>query len=187
VSDPAAGSTVGSPEHLIVGHISKPHGTRGELFVWPLSDRPGTLFDAGESLLIGDADGTIPASFETIAIERSRPFKRGFLVKLEGRDDRSAVEPLAGQYIWAPVSGLSPLEEGEVFYHELLGAEVVTREGEAVGVVREVFETEPAHLLEVRGADGKTRLIPFSERIVRDVDVAARRIVVDPPPGLLDL
>ena len=86
-----------------------------------------------------------------------------------------------------PIEGLAALEEGEVFYHQLLGAEVVTAEGEPVGRVREVFETAPTHLLEVKGEGGKLHLIPFSERIVRKVDVEAGRIVIKPPPGLLEL
>ena len=56
-----------------------------------------------------------------------------------------------------------------------MGAEVVTTEGRAVGQVREVFETEPAHLLEVKG-DGKVHLIPFTEQVVKEVDVERKRI-----------
>jgi 16S rRNA processing protein RimM len=53
--------------------------------------------------------------------------------------------------------------------------------------VREVFETEPHHLLEVLTTDGRARLVPFAGRIVRQVDRAGRRVVIDPPEGLLDL
>ncbi|MGH7505131.1 MAG: ribosome maturation factor RimM, partial [Longimicrobiales bacterium] len=76
---------------------------------------------------------------------------------------------------------------GEVFYHQLLGAEVVTVDGSVIGRVREVFETEPAHLLEVQSDEGRLHLIPFAERIVRRVDVDAGRITIDPPAGLLEL
>ncbi|MND01828.1 16S rRNA-processing protein RimM [compost metagenome] len=56
-----------------------------------------------------------------------------------------------------------------------------------VGRVQEVFETAPAHLLEIRTADDKLKLVPFAERIVKKVDVAAGRIVIAPPAGLLDI
>src|SRR5690606_17388800 len=111
--------------------------------------------------------------------------KRGMLVKFEGLDDRTAVEPLAGRYILMPLEKLAPLEEGEVYYHQLLGAEVVTVEGQVVGRVREVFETEPAHLLEVQG-DEKVHLIPFTERIVKEVDVERKRLVIEPPAGRME-
>lgn len=176
-----------APEHLVVGHISKPHGTKGELFVMPLTDRPGDVFAAGRELFLGDEEGAVSADASIVVVESSRAFKRGLLVKLrevEGRDD---ADPLAGLYFLLPVDALPPREEGEFFYHELLGLHVVTVGGDEVGRVREVFDTEPHHLLEVEAPDGKVRLIPFAERIVREVDAGNRRLVIDPPEGLLDL
>lgn len=175
------------PQRLVVGHVSKPHGTKGELFIWPLTDRPDEVFAEGRALLVGDESGAIDGETVEVIVERTRPFKRGVLVKLEGREDRSAVEDLAGRYVLVPVAEIAPLEEGEHFYHDLLGIEVETVDGQKVGQVREVYETEPAHMLEVRGEDGKLHLIPFSERIVKRVDVEARHIVIRPPPGLLEL
>ena len=175
------------PDHLVVGHVSKAHGTRGELFVWPLTDRPDEVLGPGRTVLLGDEEGGLPDDPAELVVERSRPFKRGTLLKFEGLDERADVEAFAGRYLLVPIGGLAGLEEGEVFYHQLLGAEVVTADGETVGRVREVFETAPAHLLEVKSEDGKVHLIPFSERIVRKVDVEAGRIVIKPPPGLLEL
>jgi len=183
----AAGQEGDGPRHLIVGHVTKPHGTKGEVFVWPLTDRPELTFEPGREVLVGDTEGELGPEIESLVIERTRPFKRGLLVKYEALDDRESVDALAGRYLWLAVDELSELEEGEVFYHQLLGAEVVTADGEPVGTVREVYETMPAHLLEVRSASGRTHLIPFSERIVREVDAAAARIVIDPPAGLLEL
>jgi 16S rRNA processing protein RimM len=176
-----------SPHHLVVGHVSKPHGTKGELFIWPLTDRPDEVLAAGRAVLLGDEAGTLEEGAAELVVERSRPFKRGTLVKFEGLGDREAVEALPGRYLLAPIEGLAALGEGEVFYHQLLGVEVVTADGETVGRVREVFETEPVHLLEVKSDDGRVHLVPFSERIVRKVDVEAGRIVIEPPPGLLEL
>ncbi len=175
------------PEHLIVGHVAKPHGTKGELFVWPLTDSPDEVFVEGMQLLLGDEDGTLDETAEELVVESSRPFKRGELVKFAGIDDRSAAEEIAGRYVLAAAASLEPPDDDEVYYHQLLGMVVETTDGVAVGVVREVFETEPTHLLEVKSADGKLHLIPFAERIVRQIDVAAGRLVIEPPEGLLDL
>ncbi len=182
-----AGGGPGVPDHLVVGQVTKPHGMRGEVFVWPLTDRPEALFAPGRRLLGGDEEGTLGAEPQALVVERVRPFKRGVLVKFEALEDRAAVEPLSRRYLLVPAAEVAPLEEGEVFYHQLLGLEVVTAEGEAVGRVREVYDTEPAHLLEVRGETGKQHLIPFTERIVRKVDLDAGRVVIEPPPGLLEL
>jgi 16S rRNA processing protein RimM len=184
---PDGGGERPSPDHLVVGHVSKPHGTKGELFVWPLTDRPDEVFGPGRSVLLGDEQGELSEDSAELVVERSRPFKRGVLLKFEGVEERADIEAFAGRYLLVPTGGLAALEEGEVFYHQLLGAEVVTADGETVGRVREVFETAPAHLLEVKSEDGKVHLIPFSERIVKKVDVEAARIVIKPPPGLLEL
>jgi len=176
----------GEPEHLIVGQISKPHGTRGEVLIWPLTDDVAEVFAPGRELLLGDEEGGLAEDARGLVVETVRPYRQGILVRFEGLPDRTAVEPLAGRYLLLPIEELRPLEEGEVYYHQLLGAEVVTVDGETVGRVREVYEAAPADLLEVKGP-GKTHLIPFVERIVRRVDVESKRIVIEPPPGLLEL
>lgn len=174
------------PERLVVGHIARVHGNRGEVFVWPLTDRPHEVFAAGRELILGDEAGEVePAS--VLVVESARAFKRGLLVRVVGVETRSAAEALARRYLLAPLASLGALAEGEVFYHQLLGAAVETIAGEVVGRVREVYETEPAHLLEVESADGKRHLVPFTERVVRRVDPEGRRVVIDPPAGLLEL
>jgi 16S rRNA processing protein RimM len=174
------------PEFLAVGHITKAHGTKGEVFVWPLTDTPHEIFAPGREVILGDTEGDVGDEPLALVVEHTRPFKRGVLVRFEGYPDRTAVDPLAQRYVLLPIEELEPLEEGEVYYHQLLGLEVVTTEGEVVGRVREVFDTEPAHLLEVKGPE-KVHLIPFVERIVKKVDLEAGRVVIKPPPGLLEL
>ena len=176
-----------APEHLIVGHITKAHGTRGELFVNPVTDRPDDVFTPGHQLILGNEDGVVDEDGGVITVDTVRSFKRGLLLRLEGVETREAADDVAGRYLLLPTDALPPLDEGELFYHQLLGLLVETVAGMKVGVVREVYETEPHHLLEVEGDDGRRRLVPFAERIVRSVDAAAGRMVIDPPEGLLDL
>jgi 16S rRNA processing protein RimM len=183
-----AGARPTEPEHLVVGQISKAHGTKGEVVVWPLTDRPDAVFVEDAELLLGDAEGSLDARRDSLVIESVRPFKKAFLVKFTRFDDRADVEEYLGLYVLVPIADLAPLEEGEVFYHQLLGMRVETVDGETVGSVREVFDTDPTHLLEVRSEeDGKTRLIPFAAHIVKQVDIAGGRVVIDPPAGLLEI
>lgn len=175
------------PEHLVVGHLVRAHGTRGELFVWPLTDAPEDVFVEGMELLLGDEEGILDEAAEPLIVEHSRPFKRGELVKFESVDDRNTAELLAGRYLLAERAALAPLEPDEVYYHELLGLTVVKEDGTVVGTIREVYELEPADMLEVKAPDGKLHLIPFAARIVRQVDVAGGRVMIDPPEGLLEL
>jgi 16S rRNA processing protein RimM len=175
------------PTHLVVGHVTKPHGTKGEVFVWPLTDSAGSIYAPSSEVLLGDEHGRLDPEAGSLVVESARDFKRGLLVKFKGKTDRNAVEDLGNRYLLVPIEQVEPRAEDEVYYHELLGMQVVTREGEPVGEVSEVYETEPAHLLEVKSDTGKVHLIPFAERIVKQVDAANRQIVIKPPPGLLDL
>jgi 16S rRNA processing protein RimM len=176
------------PAHLVVGHLSKPHGTRGELVVWPLTDRPDEVFAPGRRLLLGTDTGEAGHPPTEVVVEASRPHKRGVLIRLEGVADRNAAEALVTRYLLIPAEETEALEEGEFYYHQLLGLTVETAEGVVVGRVREVYETDPTHLLEVKGEGaGAVHLIPLSRRIVTRVDVEAGRLVIEPPEGLLEL
>lgn len=175
------------PRYLVVGHLNKPHGTKGEIFVWPLTDYPESVYAPGVSLLVGDAEGKEPdPAVEPLLIDEVRPFRKGYLLSLRDVRDRNQAEQLRGRYVILPIESLAPLEEGQVFYHQLLGMEVVTKQGTRLGEITEVYELRPATMLEVRGPEREV-MIPYLSHIVLEVDADARRMVVDPPEGLLDL
>jgi 16S rRNA processing protein RimM len=175
------------PTHLAVGHVSRPHGTRGEVYVRLLTDHPESVFALGVVLRTAGEEGEAPdPDFPPLRIESTRPFQGGVLVHFAGITTRAEAERLQGRYLVSPIETLPALEEGELFFHQLIGMRVRTLEGREIGVVEEVYELEPADLLEVRGPEG-TFLIPFSERIVREVDVEGGGVVIDPPEGLLEL
>ena len=188
--DSAAPPSQGSaapPSHLVVGHVNKAHGTKGDLFVWPLTDDPHGAFATGSELHLADEAGEKPdAAFAPVRVRGVRPFKRGLLVRLEGIDSRDQAEWLAGRYVLRPLAELRPLEEDEIFYHELLGMRVESGDGEAVGEIVEVYEMNPRHLLEVARESG-TALIPFARDMVRLLDREAGVLVMELPNGLLDL
>ena len=175
-----------APQHLVVGHLNKAHGTKGEIFIWPLTDHPESTFAPGVDLYLGDANGDLPTDPLMLRIEASRAYRRGFLVRFERVQDRRGMEDLLGRYVLRAMEQLEELEEGETFYHDLLGMEVFTVEGEPIGEVIEIYELKPADLLEVRGPD-KTFMIPYISQMVQSVSVADNRIVLDPPPGLLEV
>ncbi|HUG40776.1 MAG TPA: ribosome maturation factor RimM [Longimicrobiales bacterium] len=178
---------VPEPEFLVVGQLSRPHGTKGEILVWPLTDRPDEVLGPGRQVVVGDEEGEAGEGAATLRIEASRPHRKGLLLKFEGVADRAAAADLTTRYLLVPAAMLPEDEDADgLFYHELLGLRVETVDGREVGLVREVFETEPSHLLEVKG-EGKVHLVPFVSRVVKEVDREGGRLVIDPPEGLLDL
>ncbi len=175
------------PEFVVVGHINKAHGTRGELFIWPLTDRLDQVFAEGAKLRLGDKDGNPVRIPETLlSVERVRPFQKGLLILFEGVEDRTAAERLLDQYLVMPFEPPVDRDPSEFYYHELLGLEVVTAGGVALGRVHEVYELAPDHMLDVEGAQGSI-LVPLNSRIVVAVDLEAGRMTVDPPEGFLEL
>ncbi len=173
------------PTFLVVGHLTRAHGTRGELWVRPLTDYPASHFAPGLVHRLGDGDAAEPLESPPLIIERLRPHRRGFLVKFVGVDDRVAADRLRGLYLLRPFDTIDDLAEGEAFYHDLLAATVVTRDGEVIGEVAEVFPVNPSDLLQVVGPSGEI-MIPFTRQIVVDFDSDRRRVTVDLPPGFLD-
>jgi 16S rRNA processing protein RimM len=175
------------PSFVVVGHLNKPHGTGGEYFVWPLTDRPDEVFRPDRELRISDARGREPDEFfPPIRISQVRPYKKGHLVRFHGVDDRNQAEFLRDRYLLLPFEEIEELDDDEVFYHQLLGMEVRTVEGRQLGRIQEVFSLDPADLLRV--SDGTSEyLIPFTRSILAEMDRDEGWMVVDPPEGLLDL
>ena len=106
--------------------------------------------------------------------------------KFRGVDSISDAEKLSGADVAIPREERAVLPDGEYFQTDLVGCAVVTRGGEAVGTVEGWQEYGGPPLLEVN-AGGKQVLIPFARSICVEIDVAARRIVVDLPEGLTEL
>ena len=175
------------PEFVVAGRVGRPHGTKGDVLVRSLTDRPEGAFAPGAALLPGDAGGRRPdPGSPPLRVVASRLYRRGLLVRFEGFEDRDHAETLRDRYLLRPFSETEPLEEGEVFYHQLLGLAVVTMDGREVGRIREVYDLAPVSLLEVAGPGGE-HLIPFSQQFLVALSLEEGTLVIDPPEGLLDL
>jgi len=142
---------------------------------------------AGSSGALGEVAAIVlrrAGADETRRIEEARPQGRVWAVKLEGVSDRTAAEGLVGAEVLAPRDELEEAGEGQYLWTDLEGLEVVTVAGELVGQVTELYETGGVDVLVVTGGARGEKLIPLAPYV--EVDRAARRIVVDPPDGLLD-
>ncbi len=177
----------GDPDFIVVGQVVKLHGVRGELYVQSLSDRTDDVFRPGRELRVAGDEGEAPDErLPRLRISEVRPHRTGLLLRVEGLDDRAAAAFLHQRYLLIPFAEAEPTEEGEYFHHELVGMEVCTVEGNVLGRVREVHAMDPADLLLVSDGE-RERFVPFSHRLVRGVERETGRILIDPPPGFLEL
>ena len=175
-----------APEFAIVGRVRKAHGIHGELVVEPLTNVPDAVFAPGRRVFAGTVDGDPARDRRELVVEESRPFKGGWIVAFDSIADRNEAELWRERYLLARVNELAPVEEGEVYIHDLFGLSVV-RAGslEPVGEVTDVYELPQGVMLDVRRPSGSV-LIPFRGEVVTRVDLAERRLEIDPPEGLLE-
>ena len=186
-SQTSPGETVNKSQYFLVGEIGKPHGTKGELRVSPYSDYPEISFAPGTILRLGNREGRLPHSpVENIKVLTSRIFRNGLLVLFDDVFDRSMARSLTGKGLFLSADEVAELQKGEYFWHDLVGMEVADLKGDLLGEVSAVYELAPLDLLEVSGPESSF-MIPCSREIVVSVDVEGKRIVLDPPEGLLDL
>jgi 16S rRNA processing protein RimM len=170
---------------VIVGRVRRPHGVQGELLIQVMTDEPDAVYASGRRVFGGSTDGPLDNDAPTLTVIETRPFKDGLLVRFGEIADRTEAELWNGRLLLIPEGELSPLEEGEVYQHELKGMTVELSSGEVVGVVADVFEVPQGLLLDVTRERG-TVLVPFSGEIVLDVDRERRVVRIDPPAGLLE-
>jgi 16S rRNA processing protein RimM len=122
------------------------------------------------SIVIGDA-----------FVHNGRP-----VLTLDGIDSMDAAEALHGAELRVPASSLRTLPAGTYYHHELIGCTAATVDGRTVGVVRAVEGGPGAERLVIGQGRGEVQL-PLTAPIWVEIDVAGRRIVIDPPSGLLDV
>lgn len=165
---------------LLVGRVARAHGNKGQVIVNPETDFPDRRFREGQTLLVGPEAAAVPRRILDVRFHRGRP-----IIGLEGIGTMNDAEALAGAELWMSGEAIEPLPENTFYRHELVGCEVRDTEDRLIGRVASVEgPLERSHLI-VQGGGGEV-MIPMVAGIVT-VDLAARRIVVDPPEGLLNL
>lgn len=167
-------------EYALVGRIARAHGNRGQVIVNPETDFVEERFQVG-SVLQTWRDGRIEVLRVTaFRLQAGRP-----VIALAGVETMNDAEAMAGLELRIPVGELAPLPEGTFYRHDLVGCRVETTRGEVVGEVDKVEGETAASRLVVRTPRGEV-LIPLAAQICVRIEPADRRIVVDPPEGLLE-
>lgn len=120
-------------------------------------------------------------------VERAAPGRgREVRVELVGVETREAAQALAGLFAMVEMAALEPLAPGEHYWFEWIGCTVFASDGQTLGSVRELWDAGAHDVLVVEDQTGRELLLPVAQALLREVDVAARRIVIEVPAGLLD-
>ncbi len=166
------------PEKLVVGEVVKAHGIRGEIQVYPYTERP-EAFKQFKKVFTGQNHSQ---SYEILSVKTKGPKK--VVLALKGLDTRTDAEALIGQKLWILPDQLPELGRDEYYHYQLIGLLVVDAQGQTIGRVEDVMETGAHSIYVVSGPKGEV-LIPAVGQIVREIDLEKGVIIVDLPPGLL--
>lgn len=158
---------------VCVGVIVGAHGIRGEVRVKCFTDDPEDLDQYGP---LWDEGGKHPFKARVVGVSKGLA-----LVALEGVTDRNRAESLKGVRLNISRDALPEADEDEFMVADLVGATAQTSAGEVLGSVKGVYNFGAGDVLEIMGPKGSL-MVPFTRQVVPEVDVAARKVVVDPPP-----
>ena len=164
-------------EQIMIGRIVAAVGLRGEVKVYPYSDKPEHFAPGSEFLIDGR-----PARTETVRFVKKMP-----ILKLDGVFDRDGAESLRGCALSVDARSLPPLPEGEWYVRDLIGCDVCDEAGTVLGAIADVIQNGAQDLYEIALPDGRNFLLPAVEAFVLHVDVLRKRVVARVPDGLAEL
>lgn len=159
-------------DRVCVGAIAGAFGVRGEVRLKSFCTVPEDIAAYGP---LTTEDGG-----RSFAVRLTRPVTGGLGARLSGVETREQAEALRGTTLWAPRAALPSLPYDEFYHADLIGLPVFDPGGAPLGTVRAIFDHGAGDIVEVAGPGG-TLLLPFTRVVVPTVDLAAGRIVADPP------
>lgn len=160
-------------DQVCVGAIAGSFGVKGEVRLKSFCAEPAAISIYAP---LSDESG------KSYDVKITRTIKNGLAARLSGVSSKEAADALKGTRLFAPRDRLPELDDDEFYHADLLGMAVLDTGGTKLGSVKAVLNHGAGDLLEVNTGQGVV-LLPFSLAVVPTVDLAGRRIVVDPPDG----
>ncbi|WP_078547174.1 ribosome maturation factor RimM [Litchfieldia alkalitelluris] len=166
-----------------VGKIVNTHGIKGELRIISKTDFTDQRYRVGNDLYL-----FLPDQKEEpvhVVVKSHRTHKQFDLLEFEGYSDVNLVERFKNAIIKVPENQLTNLNEGEFYFHEIIGCHVITESGEEIGKVVEILTPGANDVWVVKGKSGKEVLIPYIDDIVKEINVEDKLIKIEVMEGLL--
>ena len=175
---PASPAGVMASKRVCVGIVTGPHGVRGAVRLKSFTARPADIAQYGP---LEDEAGERQFRLRLVG------HARGVLIaKIAGIDDRDQAETLRGLRLYLSRAALPPPGEEEYYHADLIGLVAALADGAPLGRVRAVHDFGAGDTLEIERPDGPPVMVPFTRSVVPVIDLASGRLVIDPPPGLLE-
>ena len=172
-----------APDDLVVvGRIRRAHGVLGVVVVEPMTAGADEVFTPGRQLIAGTVKGESAVPERSLRIEMAEPFQGGFRVQFDAITERNEADRWRNRSLLLRRAELPEPNENEIYLHDLIGMTVQDQRGESVGLVEAYYELPQDIMIEVARGGGSV-MVPY--RFVTEVDLAGKRVVVDPPEGLL--
>lgn len=165
---------------MLLGTVTRPHGIRGELKVRPYTEKPENLARYPRLYLSADGGKTKAAYTNVYA----RAHGNAVILRLKECTDRDQAEKLAGMQIWLASTDLPPVGKDEFYLYTLEGKLAKTKDGLLLGMVTSLLTGSCQDVLVIRSAD-EEYLVPLVREFI--VTVADKEVVLDVPPGLLEI
>ena len=159
-------------DRICVGAIGGAFGVRGEVRLKSFCAVPEDIATYGD---LTSEDGA-----RRFSVRLTRPVTGGLGARLSGIDTKEQADALKGTTLWADRAALPSLPDDEFYHADLIGLEVADPGGAILGRVRAIYDHGAGDILEIAGPSGLL-LVPFTRAAVPTVDLAAGRIVADPP------
>jgi 16S rRNA processing protein RimM len=169
-----------NPDRVEVGIIINTFGVKGEVKVMTITDDPA-VFSEFKTVFISKPDGE-GSEFE---IRKSRPHKKWAILRIKGIDSRDQAAKFKDCNVYVAKGELSELEEDTYYERDLVGMEVYNLRDEFIGVISDILKTKANDIYQVRREGGLEILIPAIKDVIKKVDVASNRMVIDPIQGLI--
>jgi 16S rRNA processing protein RimM len=163
---------------VCLGVVGAPHGVRGAVRIKSFTAEPEAIARYGA---LEDESGQ-----RHFTVRVTGNAKNVLIAELSGVADRDAAEAVRGLRLYAARAALPPTEEDEFYHADLEGLDAVRTDGDPVGRVIAVHDFGAGDMLEIARDEGQPILVPFTRAAVPVVDIAGRRVVIDPPEGLFD-
>ncbi len=158
-------------DHFRIAQILRPHGIKGEVKVYPLSDDPSRFKKLREAYL--ERGG----QYEAVTVDGSKHAAGAVVLHIAGYDTPEEAEKLRGLYICVDREHAVKLPEGVWFVSDLIGCRVVSTDGEELGSLTDVFETNANDVYVIEGR--RRLMVPALKKLLNTVDISGRLIVLD--------